>query len=99
MELDALGYSNTDRNEAFIVEVKSLLQPAGIDQKLKQFFDFFPEHRGKQLYGVLAIVDSVEDACNRALNEGLYLARISDGIFSFQVPDDFQARSFAPAVP
>jgi hypothetical protein len=101
-EIDALGYSNTDRNEAFIVEIKSLLKFEGIDQVLRQldqFFDFFPEHRGKELYGVLAVVDAVKGACEKAREEGLYVARISDGIFRFQVPDDFKPRSFASRDP
>lgn len=48
----------------------------------------------KKLYGILAVVDAPENLCRRALNAGLYLARIHDGQFEIQVPEGFQPRPF-----
>ena len=99
-EVDVMAYSNTRTNAVYLVEVKSRLREEGIDQILgmmRNFFDFFPEHRGKELYGILAVVDASEDLRARVLERGLYLARISGEVFELQVPEAFEPRSFATA--
>jgi hypothetical protein len=97
MEVDVLAYSNSGTNEVYVVEVKSHLREEGIQQMLKilqEFRSFFPEHRDKKLFGILAAVDAPPDLQQKVLREGIYLASIHDGVFEVQVPDDFQARSF-----
>ena len=57
LELDVLAYTNTETNQAFIVEVKSHLREEGLEQMLevlRKFSNFFPEHQSKQLFGILA---------------------------------------------
>lgn len=93
LELDVLAYSNSDRNEAYVVEVKSHLREEGLDQlrkTLRDFREFFPEHAGKKVYGILAAVDMTDDVAEKAIRDGIYLARIHDGQFDLQVPDSFQ---------
>jgi len=97
MEVDVLAYSNSGTNEVYVVEVKSHLREDGLQQMLKilqEFRSFFPEHRDKKLYGILAAVDAPPDLQQKVLREGIYLARIHDGVFEVQVPEDFQARAF-----
>lgn len=97
MELDVLAYSNSTVNEAYVVEVKSHLRQDGIQQMkqiLREFREFFPEHADKEVYGILAAVHIPEKIREKVLREGLYLARIHDGQFELQVPEDFQPRAF-----
>lgn len=97
LELDVLAYSNSQKNEAYVVEVKSHLREDGLDQllrTLKEFREFFPEHADKKVYGVLAAVDISGNVAQKALREGIYLARIHDNQFELQVPDDFQPRAY-----
>lgn len=97
MELDVLAYSNSTVNEAYVVEVKSHLRLDGIQQMkqiLRDFREFFPEHADKKVYGILAAVHIPERIREKVLREGLYLARIHDGQFEIQVPEDFQPRPF-----
>lgn len=97
LELDVFAYSNTDRNVAFVVEIKSHLREDGLEQMLKilrEFPEFFPEHRDKKLYGILAVVDAPDDLARRVLDHGIYLARIRDDVFILDVPEDFEPRSF-----
>ncbi len=97
MELDVLAYTNSDKNTAYVVEVKSHLREEGLQQLLKtlnKFSEFFPEHRDKKLYGVLAAVTVPEDLAAKVLAQGIYLARISGDTFELDVPQDFQPRSF-----
>lgn len=97
MEIDVLAYSNSEVNTAFIVEVKSHLREDGLDQlrkMLRDFRDFFPEHAGKKVYGILAAVDIPEDLAQKVLREGIYLALIHDGHFELQVPRDFQPKAY-----
>ena len=81
LELDVLAYANSGRNAAYIVEVKSHLRPDGIaqlQQILQRFRRFFPEHRDKRLYGMLAVVDAPDAVRQEALGQGLYIAGIHD---------------------
>ena len=97
MEVDVLAYSNSGTDEVYVVEVKSHLRQEGIRQILRtlhRFRDFFPQHKDKKLYGILAAVDAPSELQKKVLQEGLYLARIHDGVFEVQVPEDFQPREF-----
>lgn len=96
-EVDVLAYSRSGIDEAYVVEVKSHLRGDAIDQMkriLREFHDFFPEHRGKKVYGILAAVDAPAAVCARVLREGIYLAHIHDGELELQVPEGFKARGF-----
>ena len=99
LQVDVMAYANTEANAVYLVEVKSRLRDEAIEQIIKildSFFDFFPEHRGKELYGILAAVDAPENLRILAHRKGLYLARISGDVFELQVPDDFKPHSFSP---
>ena len=95
IEIDVLAYTNGDRNVAYVVEVKSHPREEAIEQMkrlLARFPQFFPEHRDKELYGILAAVDLSADLRRQILAEGLYVARIEDDVFALDVPEDFQPR-------
>ena len=97
MEIDVLAYSNRPDGDVFVVEVKSHLREEALDQMrriLRDFHEFFPLHRGKKVYGILAAVDTPDDLRERVLREGIYLARVHDGQFEIQVPEGFQPRAF-----
>ncbi len=92
MELDVLAYANTRVNEVYIVEVKSHLREDGIEQTkkiLQNFYEFFPEHKDKKVFAILATVDVSDDIKEKVLQEGIYLARIHDEQFELDVPEDF----------
>jgi len=102
MEIDVLAYANDERNAVYVVEVKSRLRQDGVDQMLQtldRFSLFFPEHAGKALYGMLAVVDFDQRTKKEALQKGLFLAKIQDECFTLDVPVDFKPRSFNPNVP
>ncbi|HEY9751861.1 MAG TPA: DUF3782 domain-containing protein [Coleofasciculaceae cyanobacterium] len=97
LEIDVLAYANGDINAAFLVEVKSHPREEAITQlktTLNRFRDFFPEHRDKHLYGILAAVDWAYAVKAQAISEGLYVARIHDDVFDLEVDQDFQPRAF-----
>ena len=97
MEIDVLAWSNRDRNEVFVVEVKSKADGEALDQLkriLADFPKFFPEHRNKRLFGILAAVDIPDDIAKKAIKAGIYVARISDDVFRLKVPPGFRPHSF-----
>ncbi len=97
LEIDVLAYANGDVNTAYIVEVKSHVREEAITQLkniLDRFRAFFPEHRDKRVFGILAAVDLSASLRERILNEGLYVARIHDGIFELDTPADFQPKAW-----
>jgi hypothetical protein len=97
MEIDVLAYANGNLNTAYIVEVKSHAREDSITQLksiLQRFRAFFPEHKDKQLYGILAAVDMSPDLREKTLQEGFYVARIHDQVFELDIPENFQPQSY-----
>ncbi len=97
LELDVFAYNNGKRNQAVVVEVKSHAKMEAVEQLkriMKDFPKYFPEHRDKDLYGILAAVDISQEVAKKAMKEGFYVARISDETFKLQVPAGFRAHSF-----
>jgi hypothetical protein len=97
MEIDVLAYTNGELNTAYIVEVKSHVREESITQLksiLQRFRIFFPEHKDKQLYGILAAVDMSPELREKTLEEGFYVARIHDQVFELDTPENFQPQSY-----
>ena len=97
MEIDVLAYANGELNTAYIVEVKSHAREDSIIQLksiLQRFRNFFPEHKDKRLYGILASVDLSNELREKILQEGLYVARIHDQVFELDIPDNFQPQTY-----
>ena len=97
LEIDVLAYSNGELNTAYIVEVKSHVRQEDITQLksiLPRFRRFFPEHKDKKLYGILAAVDLSPELREKILQEGLYVARIHDQVFELDIPDNFPPQTY-----
>ena len=97
IEIDVVGYSNGANNTAFIVEIKSHLQEKHISQTLnilEKFRTFFPEHKDKKIYGMIASVNYTEDLKELVLDNGLYFAKIHDETFKLDIPDEFKPKQF-----
>ncbi|UXE58669.1 MAG: DUF3782 domain-containing protein [Woronichinia naegeliana WA131] len=97
IEIDVLAYTNGNLNTAYIVEVKSHVKEDSITQLksiLQRFRTFFPEHKDKQLYGILAAVDMSPELREKTLQEGFYVARIHDQVFELDTPENFQPQSY-----
>ena len=97
LEIDVLSYANSDINEVYIVEVKSHLREEGIKQlvnTIDKFRSFFPEHKDKKVYGILAAVEMSERLKEKVMSEGFYAARIRDEVVSLDVPAQFHAKAF-----
>jgi hypothetical protein len=97
LELDVLAYANGDVNSVYVVEVKSHLREEHLAQlrgTLEEFSFWFPEHRGKALFGIIAAVDIPDGLARRVLEEGFILAQIQDEVFALRIPDGFVPRRF-----
>ena len=97
LEIDVLAYTNGELNTAYIVEVKSHAREESITQLksiLQRFRRFFPEHKDKKLYGILASVDLSPELREKILQEGFYVARIHDQVFELDIPDNFQPQIY-----
>ncbi len=98
LELDMLGHANDHLNEAYVAEIKSTLRQDGIEQirkHLRLFPEYFPEHRGKNLYGILAAIDAPAELQKKVLKEGIYLVLVSEDAFELVEREGFKARNFA----
>ena len=97
-ELDMLGSSNGANQRVFLVEIKSHLTEAELkkfEKKLQEFFVYFPEQRGKALYGLIAAVDVARGLAERVARRGLYLALAHDGTFSLASPSQFKPKKYS----
>jgi len=93
-EADVLGYSE---EKVYLVEVKSILKNDHIEEildNLRRFSLFFPEHKDKALYGIIAAVDIAEHLKRKVLKEGLYMAIIREDTFCLEVPEEFEPKQF-----
>jgi hypothetical protein len=101
MEIDVLAHDHPGGSkDVYIIEVKSHLTEEGIEQikkKIDEFPKFFPWAYDRTIYGVIAAVDIPDNVRDKVLKEGLYLARISDGTFTMQVPRGFKPKAFFPS--
>ncbi len=97
MEIDVLAYANSEVKEAYVVEVKSHAREEAIVQLrniLERFRRFFPEHKDKAVYGILAAVDLSAELRERVLKAGFYVARIHDEVFELDVPANFKPKAY-----
>ncbi len=97
MEIDVLAYANSSVNEAYVVEVKSKLREDGIlqmQQIMRRFDRFFPEHKDKKVYGILAAVDMSKGMRKKVMEAGFYAARVCNDVFSLDVPKNFHPKAF-----
>jgi hypothetical protein len=92
IELDILAYSNSTKNEVFIVEIKSNLSLDAINQlknNLRRFKRFFPEHSDKKVYGIICAIKSYPNLIKEIYENGLYFATVKKGIFRIEDKKDF----------
>jgi len=97
IELDVLAYADSEVDEVYMVEVKSHLREEHLQEMMKnleRFPRFFPEHKNKALYGIIAAVDVPDEVKQRVLDAGIYLALIKDDTFFLNVPKGFKAKRF-----
>jgi len=88
MEVDVLAYSD-DRDEIFVVEVKSHLREDGLDQMrktLRDFHEFFPGHKDKKLFGILAAVDAPRISGKKSSTRASTWPASTTAISSFRCP-------------
>lgn len=93
-EVDVLVYSP---QEVYVVRIAEKLNSEHLKkmhQILDEFPRFFPEHKDKALYDIIAAVDIPDEVKQQVLNAGLYLALIRDDAFTLDVPKDFKAKRF-----
>ena len=96
-EFDMVGSGNASDQRVVLAEIKSHLTETELkkfEKKLREFFDFFPEQRGKTLYGLIAAVDLARGLAERVARRGLYLAVAHDGNFTLTSPARFKPKRF-----
>lgn len=92
LELDVLAYSNSTKNEVYIIEIKATLSELAIEQLLKEienFRDFFPEHSDKKVYGIMCAIKAIDKLKKQVYENGLYFASATDGLFKLHIPKNF----------
>ena len=94
-EIDILA---TNAAEVVAVEVKTTLRPEGVGrfvEKLSRFLEWYPEYRGRTVYGAVAYLDGGDDVTTYAERQGLFVIRATGNSASILNPEDFKPRSFA----
>ncbi len=97
VELDVLAYSNSDKNTAVVVEIKSKLRDDDIKDFLKQLANFptlFPEHKDKKLLGMIAAVGITAEQKAAIERQGIYVVDITDDVFTLASNKKFKPKDF-----
>nr|VFK80183.1 MAG: hypothetical protein BECKSD772D_GA0070982_10913 [Candidatus Kentron sp. SD] len=95
IEIDVLATANEGINLAMVVEVKSRVGWKSIEQLhriVSRFREIHPEHRDKEVMGILAGVDWDRGIQAKAREAGFLTASIQDEIFELTTPAGFEAR-------
>lgn len=97
-EIDYLGVSNGNVNEAMIVEVKSNLKAKDIEQLkeiLKIFREAFPMFANKnEIFGAFATVSCNKKLAEEVYQNGFYLFGIKDEVAHNITPKTFKPKAF-----
>ena len=91
-EYDVFAYSNGETHKGIIVEVKSRLDLAVIEQmkgKMDRLSHWMPEHRGKEFQGMVAYVDGDAAARQAVLAQGWHLVHVGEDLFELKNPPGF----------
>jgi hypothetical protein len=94
-----LASSYAPRNETFVIEVRHHPQEEDLERMReihREFRHFFPSHKDQKVYGILVTVELSHEMRERALAEGIYLARADEDEkeLRLDVPEDFKPRAF-----
>ncbi len=98
IEIDALGSANGSTNRVIVGEIKSHFREEHLDQLeniCTRLIQFMPEHRGKQVNGMVICVKGEANAIQKAANHGVYVVRANDENFKLLSPKNFVVRDFA----
>jgi len=91
-EYDVLAYRNGETKQGLIVEVKSHLDLATVEQmkrKMDHLFRWMPEHRDKEFQGMVAYVEGSAAARQAVLAQGWHLVHVGEDLFELKNPPGF----------
>ncbi|MCX6873825.1 MAG: DUF3782 domain-containing protein [Verrucomicrobia bacterium] len=99
-EYDVLAYRNGEASKGMIVEVKSSLDLAVIEQmkrKMERLFHWMPEHREKEFQGMVAYVEGSAAARQAVLAHGWHLVQVGEDLFELKTPPGFVPKIYRAA--
>ena len=94
-EIDILA---TNGSQVVAVEVKTTLRPEAVGrfvEKLSRFLEWYPEYRGRTVYGAVAYLEGADSVTAYAERQGLFVIRATGNSASIVNAEDFEPRSFA----
>ena len=97
IQIDAIGFTNSERNEVLIIEVKTQLRKEDIKQiknHLKRLDYFYPEHKDKKKYGLIAALSANKKLVDELYKDGIYFAKIKNDILKLDIPEDFVPQDY-----
>ena len=86
IEIDVLGVSNGNNNRVVIAEIKSHLRETAIEQiqqQLNDYLYFAPEHKDKELLGLIACISAAPNIIQQALKAGLIVLIVNDNLLEY----------------
>ncbi len=93
-EIDILA---TNGSQVVAVEVKTTLRPEAVGrfvEKLSRFLEWYPEYRGRTVYGAVAYLEGGDSVTAYAERQGLFVIRATGNSASIVNAEDFEPRSF-----
>lgn len=91
LEIDFFGYANGAVNRVCIVETKGIVTRDSVEQlenTVARFVEFFPEHREKEIVGILVGASVRDDVAEMVLKKGFYLGTTAEGVFALRSPGE-----------
>jgi chromosome segregation ATPase len=98
LEIDAFGYTNGTINKVTVGEIKSHFREENIEQIERtccKIHEFMPDHKGKEVNGMVIFVKGDKIAIQKAIKKGIYVVQANDENFKLLTPPKFVARDFS----
>jgi hypothetical protein len=97
IELDALGVVGGERNEGYIVEIKSHLRSDALEQMrstLARFRGIFTEYAHLKLYGIIVAADANKEVLEEARQSGFYVITFEEDLMRFHDDNGFVPKAY-----
>ena len=97
IEIDALAFSNGKTNKCYVIEVKSRYSKkvlSQLDNIITKMDIFYPEHRTKKKYGLIAVPHLKPSQLQEILSNGFYPATMKGDMLEIEAPINFKPKEF-----
>jgi hypothetical protein len=97
IQIDAIAWSNSERNELVIIEIKTKLKEKHIEdhkKRINYFDEYFPKFVGLKKIGMIVALEAKEELIKKVNDAGFYFASFKDDLTTMKNRKGFEPKFF-----